>query len=73
MSSRSQVAPTVADMSTLTHPVRRSGLATRRKALLTVHVVASVGLLGVSAGSLVSALFAATADDPQQAHAVLTS
>jgi hypothetical protein len=57
-------------MSTFTHPVRRSGLATRRKAILTVHVVASVGLLGVSAGSLVSALFAATAGDPQQAHAV---
>jgi hypothetical protein len=57
-------------MSTLTHPVRRSGLAVRRKAILTVHVVSSVGLLGVSCVSLVSALFAATADDPQQARAV---
>jgi hypothetical protein len=42
----------------------------RRKVVLTVHVVAAVSLLGASAVLLVTGLYAATRDDPQEAHAI---
>jgi hypothetical protein len=57
-------------MITITQPNRAATRAARRKALLTVHVVASVALLGVSAASLVSSTFAAAAEHPQDARAV---
>lgn len=39
-----------------------------RRALLSVHVIASVGLLGASSVLLVLAISAATTGDPEQAH-----
>jgi uncharacterized membrane protein len=42
----------------------------RRKAVLTLHIVAALGLLGASTVMVVAALHAATRDDPQDAHAV---
>ena len=48
-------------------PSRRAHL---RKSLLTVHVVAAVGLLGSVAGLLVAATRAATRDDLADAHAI---
>jgi hypothetical protein len=49
-------------------PFRLAGA--RRKVVLTVHVVAAVGLLGASIVLLVTGLHAATRDDPQHAHAI---
>jgi hypothetical protein len=46
------------------------GAATRRKALLSIHIAAAVALLGTSSGLLVAALRAATRGDLQQAHAL---
>jgi hypothetical protein len=40
-----------------------------RRAVLTAHIVASVGLLGDVAALLATAIRAATTDDPQFAHA----
>jgi hypothetical protein len=42
----------------------------RRKAVLTVHLVAAVALLGASIVLLVTGLYAATRDDPREAHAI---
>ena len=39
-----------------------------RKPITTMHIVCSVGLLGATCSSLLLALVAATADDPQLAH-----
>jgi hypothetical protein len=49
---------------------RRGLTSGRRKLALTVHVVAAVGLSGVSTVLLVAGLHAATRDDPQEAHAI---
>jgi uncharacterized membrane protein len=63
----------------LSAPVSRPGTASnrrhrlsgsRRKAVLTLHIVAALGLLGASTVMVVAALHAATRDDPQDAHAV---
>ena len=45
------------------------GMRNGRRALLTVHIVASVGLLGVVAADLAINVTAATTDDPAQAAA----
>ena len=51
--------------ATQERPVRRRGLGRRsRLALLTVHIVVSVGLLGDSAGFLAVAIRRATSDNP---------
>jgi hypothetical protein len=42
----------------------------RRKAVLTVHLVAALGLLGASTVLLIAGVHAATRDDPRDAHAV---
>jgi hypothetical protein len=42
----------------------------RRKAVLTVHLVAAVALLGASIVLLITGLYAATRDDPREAHAI---
>lgn len=42
----------------------------RRKIILTVHVVAAVALLGASTVLLVTGVYAATRNDPQEAHAI---
>lgn len=42
----------------------------RRRAVLTVHLVAAVALLGASIVLLVAGLYAATRDDPREAHAI---
>jgi membrane protease YdiL (CAAX protease family) len=42
--------------------------ATRRKAVLTIHIAAAVALLGTSSGLLIAAAYAATRGDPRQAH-----
>jgi uncharacterized membrane protein len=42
----------------------------RRKVVLTIHVVAAVSLLGASTVLAVTGLYAATRDDPQEAHAI---
>src|SRR5918994_7459512 len=44
--------------------------ASLRKSLLTIHVAASVALLGTTAGLLVAGVHAARLDDPRDAHAV---
>lgn len=44
----------------------------RRKAVLTVHLIAALGLLGASTVLLVGGLHAATRDHPDEAHAVYT-
>jgi hypothetical protein len=48
---------------------RRRLTGSRRKVLLTVHVVAAVGLLGASIVLLIASAHAATRDDRQEAHA----
>jgi hypothetical protein len=48
--------------------MRLSG--SRRKIVLTVHIVAALGLLGASTVLLVGGLQAATRDEPEEAHAV---
>jgi Predicted integral membrane protein (DUF2269) len=50
---------------------RRVG-GSRRKVVLTVHLVAALGLFGASFVLLVGGLHAATRDDPRDAHAVYT-
>jgi uncharacterized membrane protein len=42
----------------------------RRKVVLTTHIVAALALLGTSLVLLVAGLHAATRDNPQEAHAV---
>jgi hypothetical protein len=49
---------------------RRRVSGSRRKAILTVHIAAALGLLGASLVLLVGGLQAATRDDPQNAHAL---
>jgi uncharacterized membrane protein len=44
----------------------------RRKAVLTIHIAAALGLLGASAVLLVGGLHAGTREDPAEAHAVYT-
>jgi hypothetical protein len=58
--------------STLAQAVDRRHRLTgaRRKVVLTVHLVAAVALLGASIVLLVTGLYAATRDDPQEAHAI---
>jgi hypothetical protein len=54
-------------------PAKRRALSgPGRKAVLTVHIVAALGLFGASAVLLVGTLHAATRDDPQDAHAIYT-
>jgi uncharacterized membrane protein len=50
--------------------VRLTG--SRRRAVLTVHIAAALGLLGASSVLLVGGVHAATRDDAQEAHAVYT-
>lgn len=47
-------------------PQRLTGA--RRKTLLTIHIAPAVALLGTSSGLLITAVFAATRGDSQQAH-----
>jgi uncharacterized membrane protein len=60
--------------STATARARPSGRrrlsGSRRKAVLTVHIAAALGLLGASLVLLVGGLQAATRDDPTEAHAL---
>jgi Predicted integral membrane protein (DUF2269) len=49
---------------------RRRLSGSRRKLVLTVHLVAVLSLLGASIAMLVGGLYAATRDDPQDAHAI---
>jgi uncharacterized membrane protein len=42
----------------------------RRKTVLTVHLIGALGLLGASTVLLVGGLHAATRDDPQDAHSI---
>jgi hypothetical protein len=49
---------------------RRRLSGSRRKAVLTVHIVAAVGLFGASFVLLVSSMHAATRDHPTDAHAI---
>jgi Predicted integral membrane protein (DUF2269) len=48
--------------------MRLSG--SRRKIVLTVHIVAALGLFGASTVLLVGGLQAATRDEPEEAHAI---
>jgi Predicted integral membrane protein (DUF2269) len=48
-------------------PRRLSG--SRRKLVLTVHVAAALSLLGASLAMLIGSVYAASRDDPQEAHA----
>jgi uncharacterized membrane protein len=58
-------------MARSARPASRGRLrGSRRKAVLTVHIAAALGLLGASAVLLVGGLHAATRDDSQDAHAV---
>lgn len=49
---------------------RRRLSGSRRKLVLTVHLVAVLSLLGASTATLVGGLYAATRDDPEEAHAI---
>jgi hypothetical protein len=69
------------DQSALSTPVPTGGASgeprrrlsgSRRKAVLTVHIAAALGLFGASIVLLVGSLHAATRDDPQDAHAIYT-
>jgi uncharacterized membrane protein len=51
---------------------RRRLAGSRRKAVLTVHIAAALGLLGASTVLLIGGLHAATREDPEEAHAVYT-
>jgi hypothetical protein len=61
----------VSDSSTERHESRGRRLSgPRRKAVLTVHLVAALGLLGVSTVLLVGSVYAATRDDAREANAI---
>jgi hypothetical protein len=49
---------------------RRRLSGSRRKLVLTVRIVAALSLLGASIALLIGSLYAATRDDPQDAHAI---
>jgi hypothetical protein len=61
-------APVTAGRSGVRPSVRLGG--SRRKVVLTVHIVAALSLLGASIATLVGSLYAATRNDSQDAHAI---
>lgn len=60
--------PAASGPAAATRQRRLSG--SRRKVVVTVHIVAALSLLGASIALLVGSLYAATRDDPQDAHAI---
>jgi hypothetical protein len=68
---REQATASARDLTGAEHADRRRGRlkGSRRKAVMTIHIVAALGLFGASFVLLVGALHAATRDDAGDAHA----